>query len=75
VRRRRERGAKGGIRGAADEKARPADGESGEVRIGAHSMLFYWWPVWAAGFLMAGVTWLDGYRLAVVPRDGNRGRH
>jgi hypothetical protein len=30
-------------------------------------MLFYWWPVWAVGLLMAGLTWLDGHRLAVVP--------
>jgi hypothetical protein len=38
-----------------------------EVYIVAHSMLFYWWPVWAVGFLLAGLTWLDGHRLAVVP--------
>jgi hypothetical protein len=30
-------------------------------------MLFYWWPVWAAGLLMAGLTYLDGHRMAVVP--------
>jgi hypothetical protein len=30
-------------------------------------MLFYWWPVWAVGFLMAVLTWLDGHRLAIVP--------
>ncbi len=53
--------------GAADEKVQPIDGGPGEVRIIAHSMLFYWWPVWAAGLLMAGLTWLDGSRLAVVP--------
>jgi hypothetical protein len=38
-----------------------------EVRIVAHSMLFYWWPVWAFGLLLAGLTWLDGHRLAIVP--------
>lgn len=38
-----------------------------EVYIVAHSTLFYWWPVWAVGLLMAGLTWLDGHRLAVVP--------
>src|SRR6202008_5196434 len=37
------------------------------VRIVAHSMLFYWWPVWAVGLLMAGLTWLDGHYLAIVP--------
>jgi hypothetical protein len=30
-------------------------------------MLFYWWPVWAVGLLLAGLTWWDGYRLAIVP--------
>jgi hypothetical protein len=30
-------------------------------------MLFYWCPVWAAGLLMAGLTWWDGHRLAIVP--------
>ena len=25
-----------------------------EVRIVAHTMLFYWWPVWAVGLLLAG---------------------
>ena len=38
-----------------------------EVYIVAHSMLFYWWPVWVVGLLMAGLTWLDGHRLAIVP--------
>jgi hypothetical protein len=38
-----------------------------EVRIVAHTTLFYWWPVWAAGLLLAGLTWLDGHRLAIVP--------
>ena len=30
-------------------------------------MLFYWWPVWAVGFLLAGLTWLGGNYLAIVP--------
>ena len=38
-----------------------------QVMIISHSMLFYWWPVWAAGFLLAGLTYLDGHRLAIVP--------
>jgi hypothetical protein len=38
-----------------------------EVKIISHSMLFYWWPVWAVGFLMAFLTYLDGHRLAIVP--------
>jgi hypothetical protein len=37
------------------------------VHIIAHSMLFYWWPVWAVGLLLAGLSWWDGHRLAIVP--------
>jgi hypothetical protein len=38
-----------------------------EVRIVAHTMLCYWWPVWAVGLLLAGLTWLSGQCLAIVP--------
>jgi hypothetical protein len=38
-----------------------------EVHIVAHTMLFYWWPVWAVGLLLAGLTWLSGQCLAIVP--------
>jgi len=27
-----------------------------EVRVFSHSMLFYWWPVWAVGYLLALIT-------------------
>ena len=37
------------------------------VKIIGHSALFYWWPVWAVGFLMALLTYLDGNYMAVVP--------
>jgi hypothetical protein len=30
-------------------------------------MLFYWWPVWFAGFIMAIVSYLSDQRLAIVP--------
>ena len=31
-----------------------------EVRVYSHSMLFYWWPVWAVGYVLALVTRLGG---------------
>ena len=42
---------------------------SREIRIISHCTLFYWWPVWAVGFLMAGLTWVGGFGdvMAVVP--------
>jgi hypothetical protein len=38
-----------------------------EVTVISHSMLLYWWPVWLCGFIMAGITWYDGWLLANVP--------
>jgi hypothetical protein len=38
-----------------------------EITIVSHSNLFYWWPVWAAGFLFALLTAIDGHRMAIVP--------
>jgi hypothetical protein len=39
----------------------------GELVIVSHSNLFYWWPVWLVGFLMAGITYFEGTRMAIVP--------
>ncbi len=38
-----------------------------EIRIVSHSTLFYWWPVWAIGFLMALITAFSGQRMVIVP--------
>jgi len=38
-----------------------------QIRVFGHTNLLYWWPVWLLGFLFAGLTWMDGYRMAVVP--------
>jgi hypothetical protein len=40
-----------------------------EIRIVSHSNLFYWWPVWAVGYILAILTWMDPYVMAVVPKD------
>jgi hypothetical protein len=40
-----------------------------ELWIVSHSNLFYWWPVWLVGFILAGLTWIDGNRMAIVPTD------
>lgn len=37
-----------------------------EIRIVSHSTLFYWWPVWAIGFLLGIISMFDS-TLAVVP--------
>jgi hypothetical protein len=45
----------------------PAHGPD-EVRVYSHSNVFYWWPVWAVGFIMGGYTWfIDGSFMVTVP--------
>lgn len=51
-------------------QAPPAlESEREEIKIVSHSNLFYWWPVWAIGFVLGLLTYWDGHRLAIVP-DG-----
>lgn len=38
-----------------------------EIRIISHSNLYYWWPVWAIGFILAGLTWLDNHYMYILP--------
>jgi hypothetical protein len=44
-------------------------GDRAEIRIISHSTLFYWWPVWAVGFIMAAITGLSEFRVAFVPHN------
>src|SRR5262249_47523499 len=37
------------------------------LKVVSHTGLIYWWPVWLVGFILAGLTYVDGGRLAVVP--------
>jgi len=56
-----------------------------EVVLISHSMIFYWWPVWAVGFVLAITGYLGGNVMAVVPNgtiaeaqrvvDGHEGPH
>jgi hypothetical protein len=43
--------------------------EPGVELIYGHSMFFYWWPVWAVGFIMALLTAMGGHPVAVNPHD------
>lgn len=38
-----------------------------ELAVYHHSTLYYWWPVWLFGFIMAGITYFGGMKLAIVP--------
>src|SRR5437763_14463705 len=45
-----------------------------EIRIVSHSNLFYWWPVWAVGFLMALITLMTPTRAVIVPAGELHGK-
>ncbi len=38
-----------------------------EIRLTSHSMLFYWWPIWVLGFVLAIWTLQEDNRLAILP--------
>jgi hypothetical protein len=44
-----------------------------EITLISHSMLFYWWPIWVIGFVMAGLTWYEDSRLAIMPSQTSVG--
>jgi hypothetical protein len=39
-----------------------------QITIVSHSTLFYWWPVWAIGFLLGLLSLFSGQLIAVVPK-------
>src|SRR3954447_25443755 len=45
-------------------RAQPRSGHPALILV-SHSPLVYWWPVWAVGYVMAGLTWWDGRSYAV----------
>src|SRR5580700_5584232 len=49
----------------APHEPRPAS--SREILVVGHSTLFYWWPVWAIGFICALFTYFTGDLVALVP--------
>lgn len=51
-----------------DHTPDPAVIRTQEIRVYGHSNLFYWWPVWVTGFIMAALTYMDGHVLVVAPQ-------
>lgn len=45
----------------------PSKNQENSITVYFHSQLFYWWPVWVVGYLLAILSWVDGYRMAIVP--------
>jgi len=40
-----------------------------DITVYSHSMLFYWWPVWFVGYILAALTLWDQHLLMVVPKN------
>ncbi|MCI0456716.1 MAG: hypothetical protein L0Z62_07025 [Gemmataceae bacterium] len=53
----------------AGVEAARADGAAvqPDIKLYSHSPILYWWPVWAVGFVLALLTYLDGGRMAYLP--------
>lgn len=49
----------------------PTSAAKREIKLISHSMLFYWWPIWVLGYILAAITYFDNTRLAIVP-DGSK---
>src|SRR4051794_14521609 len=47
--------------------AAPAPEHRREIVIVSHSSLFYWWPVWAVGYLMALISMVTSDVLVPLP--------
>jgi hypothetical protein len=45
-----------------------------QITVISHSTLFYWWPVWAMGFLLGILSLTFGQRIVIVP-EGTRAAH
>jgi hypothetical protein len=39
------------------------------IKVISHTSLIYWWPVWLVGFILAGLTYVDEGRMAVLPAE------
>jgi hypothetical protein len=44
-------------------------GEPQDLKVVQHSQLFYWWPVWATGFILFLISYFQGHHMAVLPSD------
>jgi hypothetical protein len=41
-----------------------------EIKLVSHSPIFYWWPIWVLGYILALMTLIENHRMAIVP-DGS----
>jgi len=54
-----------------DPNAAPdARGPKRGLRIYSRSSFFYWWPIWACGYIMALITWMGGTKVNELAPPG-----
>ncbi len=51
----------------ANPATAPTPQPASQVVLISHSPIFYWWPVWLIGFLLAAVSYFSGHVMAIVP--------
>jgi len=42
-----------------------------ELRIFSRSTIFFWWPVWVTGYILAAITYLGGRNAFRIKRNEN----
>jgi hypothetical protein len=47
--------------------AKPASRAQPDIKIISHSNIFYWWPAWVAGFVVAMLSYIQGRDVAIAP--------
>ncbi|HYH64425.1 MAG TPA: hypothetical protein VD866_06980 [Urbifossiella sp.] len=53
---------------AAGQPRAPGTGHGPrEIKLVSHSPIFYWWPIWLLGYVMALVTYFEDHRVAILP--------
>jgi hypothetical protein len=40
-----------------------------EIKLVSHSPIFYWWPIWLLGYVMALITYFENHRVAILPAE------
>ncbi len=53
--------------GASRFSPPPGTDRPREIKLVSHSPIFYWWPIWVLGYVMALITLFENHRLAVIP--------
>jgi signal transduction histidine kinase len=57
------------VQGRQDVDTRAGVEHLPEIRIYSHTPLFYWWPVWLTGYILAVLTYFQGEVATIGGRD------